>query len=59
MREAEWRAIADRACDHNEIPVYRRPWRRLFRKEHCWVCIRCDRYRPRTPGAGNPDEDQP
>jgi hypothetical protein len=44
-------------CRHNEILIYPRPLRRLFRRTPAWVCVRCDRIRPRTPGIWNPHHD--
>lgn len=30
-----------RHYDYGWMKVYRRPWRRLFRKEYHWVCMAC------------------
>jgi hypothetical protein len=58
--ERSWHDIVERACDHNEILVYRRPWWQRFRKVTYWVCIRCDRYRlPREGDAVREYRDHP
>jgi hypothetical protein len=38
-------------CHHNEIPIYDRPWWRLFAKRNLWVCVRCDHIRANLPGS--------
>lgn len=29
-------------CEHGMVPIYNRPWRRVFRKTYWRACIACD-----------------
>lgn len=51
------RPTGDPCPRHNEIPIYGRPWRRLFRKTNLWVCIKCNQTRRRSEGIWDAEKD--